>query len=87
MNKLLYDTNEAAELLGIRRTKLFALLRDGSLKAVYLGRKTMFQPKELERFAESLTERPGGPRLGGRRRRRDVTLPEVKFLEPKEVGV
>ncbi|MCX7341998.1 MAG: excisionase family DNA-binding protein [Hyphomicrobiales bacterium] len=57
MNKILCSTHEAACRLSIGRTKLFALLRDGEIKAVRLGTKTMIPASALEAFAATLPER------------------------------
>ncbi len=57
MNQILCSTREAAHRLGIGRTKLFALLKDGRIKAVRLGAKTLIAASELEAFAATLPER------------------------------
>jgi excisionase family DNA binding protein len=45
---------DAAQLLGIGRTPLFALLRDGTLPSFTLGRKRLIQYADLKALPERL---------------------------------
>jgi excisionase family DNA binding protein len=49
--KLLYTPAEAAHCLAIGRTKLFELLRDGTLPSVLIGRSRRIRLDDLEAFA------------------------------------
>ena len=49
---LLVDTNTACGMLGIKRTLLFAYLRDGVLVRCKIGRKTVVPMSSLRAFAE-----------------------------------
>ncbi len=46
--------NEAMEVGKIGRTKLYALLADGSLRARKSGRRTLIEAESLSRWASSL---------------------------------
>jgi excisionase family DNA binding protein len=58
MTRLLYSMAEAWETLGIGRTKLYALVADGSLKTVKIGRRTLIEHEELVRYVDSLSTKP-----------------------------
>jgi len=47
---------DAAEVLGIGRTLIFRLIKEGKLKAVRIGRRTLVPVRELE----ALLARLGG---------------------------
>lgn len=51
---LAYCVEDAAKALGIGRTQTFYLIRDGQLKAVKIGRRTLVPVKEIEAFLERL---------------------------------
>ena len=55
--QLLISTKEGARRLGIGKTTFFDLLKDGKIKAVRVGGRTLIQPAELERFADALPRR------------------------------
>ena len=57
MDKLLYTPEEAAELLGIGRTRLFELIAKGRLESVRLGRSRRVPGDALRSFAKRLRER------------------------------
>lgn len=56
--KLLYTPEEAAGSLAIGRTKLFELLRDGTLPSVQIGRARRIRACDLAAFANG-PERQG----------------------------
>ena len=59
-NKL--TTTEAANFLGVSRSWLRRLLRDGKLKGERMGRDWMIDPVDLELLKQKKTGRPrGGP--------------------------
>lgn len=51
-----YSVEDAAKALGIGRTFVFQLIKEGKLKAVKLGRRTVIPVKECE----ALLSRLGG---------------------------
>ena len=54
-DKILVPLNEARELLGnVSRTHLYALIANGDLKSVKIGRRTLFRVSDLKAFAEAL---------------------------------
>lgn len=52
----LYSVAEACELLSIGRTKLYDLLNQNLLKAVKIGRNTVFRPSDITNFINSLPD-------------------------------
>lgn len=54
---LLVNTRDACDMIGCKRTKLFALMRDGMLERKKLGSRTMIPYHSLERFAENCGKR------------------------------
>jgi excisionase family DNA binding protein len=54
--RLLVPVPEAAQLLGIGRTKTWQLIYTRRLKAVRIGRRTLIPRAELERFVRELEE-------------------------------
>jgi excisionase family DNA binding protein len=50
----LLDTEAACRALSIRRSKLYALLADGSLRGVKIGAKRLIPADEIERFVAKL---------------------------------
>jgi excisionase family DNA binding protein len=55
--QLLYRVEEVARLYGVGRTTMYALIRDGMLHAVHIGRSCRITRAEAERFARSLDAR------------------------------
>ncbi len=49
----LLKADEAQDLLGVSKPRLYQLVRDGVLPAVRLGRQVRFSPKGLAQFIES----------------------------------
>lgn len=52
--KLAFSVKEAAEILSIGRTTLYARVKAGDLKATKCGRKTLFLASDLAAFVERL---------------------------------
>lgn len=48
--KLAYSVDEAAEQLGIGRTMMFRLLRNGEIHSLKIGSRRLVRHCELERF-------------------------------------
>jgi excisionase family DNA binding protein len=55
----LYSVKETLKALGISRTNLYSLIKDGKLKPLKLGKRTLFPESELNRFIEGLKDRQG----------------------------
>jgi excisionase family DNA binding protein len=55
---LLVTAQEAADILGVGRTKLYELINRGALRPVHIGRSLRLPVAELERFVEGLRSRP-----------------------------
>lgn len=53
----LLDQNAAMRHLGVGRTTLYVLVREGKLNARYLGRRKLFQRRDLESFVSMLPDR------------------------------
>ena len=47
---------QACDYLGIRRSKLYALIADGELRSVHIGARHLLPFQECERFVERLVE-------------------------------
>jgi excisionase family DNA binding protein len=53
----LYRVSEAAEILRISRPSIYRLWRNGKVKPIKVGGRTVFPESELERFIEDLKAR------------------------------
>ena len=49
-----YSVEDAAKALGIGRTFVFHLIKEGKLKAVHIGRRTLVPVAEVEAFMRRL---------------------------------
>jgi excisionase family DNA binding protein len=56
--QLLYRVEEAAQLLRLGRTTMYALIQDGTLRAVHIRRSCRITRAELERFTRRLDTPP-----------------------------
>ena len=56
MDKLLLTPTEAAEALGIGRSKLYELLQAGVVESVHIGSCRRVPAEALRRFLEGLSE-------------------------------
>lgn len=67
MDKLLLRPAEAAELLGVSRSRLYALLAEGRLPVVRIGQTMRVPVRELERWIGEQTCSPadGVATVGG----------------------
>ncbi len=43
---------EALDYLKIGRTKLYALLKEGKIRTVKIGKRTLFDPEDVKKFVE-----------------------------------
>ena len=67
---LLLTPEEAATVLRLGRTTVYALMKAGELRAVHIGRSCRISRAELERYVRRLEVPPpsASPRLGRHRR-------------------
>lgn len=54
LNKLLYTAEEAAEVLSIGRTRVFALMASGDLPSVKVGKSRRITAESLEQYVARL---------------------------------
>jgi excisionase family DNA binding protein len=59
MERLLLSIEEAAEVLGVRRSTMFKLLKDGAVTTVSIGRRKLVSADECRRYAEQLIAEQG----------------------------
>jgi excisionase family DNA binding protein len=55
-DRLAYSINDFAELIGIGRTKVYAEIRDGRLRAKKLGSRTLITGKAASEFISRLPD-------------------------------
>lgn len=60
VSKLLLTVEEAAELLGLGRTLMYELIRNGDVMSVRVGRLRRIRHGDLEAYALQLAAAPGG---------------------------
>lgn len=56
MDPLAVNVLEAARLIGVSRTRLYQLIRDGRLRKMKSGGRTLFLVQDLRDYLGSLTE-------------------------------
>jgi excisionase family DNA binding protein len=68
-DRLLLTPEEAAQVLRVGRTTLYALIQDGHLRPIHIGRSCRLSRAELERYVERLEAAAPAPptRRDGRR--------------------
>jgi len=54
--RLLYPIDETTSLLGIERTTLYRLLRDGEVERVKIGRRTLIPADSIAQYVGRLRE-------------------------------
>lgn len=52
MDILAVSVNEAARILGIGRTSLYSMIREGRVEALKLGRRTLIKTASLRRVID-----------------------------------
>jgi excisionase family DNA binding protein len=76
--QLLYRVEEAAQLLRLGRTTIYALIQDGTIRAVHIRRSCRITRAELERFTRRLdtppTDDQQAPSDNNHRRRRRTSM-------------
>jgi excisionase family DNA binding protein len=60
MNKLLLTADEAAEIVGVGKTKMYELIRVGAVESVRIGRCRRIPPDALAAFVERLRDEASG---------------------------
>jgi excisionase family DNA binding protein len=60
-DRLLLTPEEAAEVLRIGRTTVYALMKSGDLRSVHIGRSCRIPQAELERYVRRLQAAPSRP--------------------------
>lgn len=58
--KLLYRVNEAGQVLGLSRSRIYELMSSGRLPSVSIGRSRLITRQALEDFARRLVEEQDG---------------------------
>jgi excisionase family DNA binding protein len=67
-DRLLLTTEEAADVLRVGRTTVYALIKEGQLRPVHIGRSCRISRAELERYVSRLDTPPPAPRTRTRAR-------------------
>lgn len=76
--RLLLTTEEAADVLRVGRTTVYALIKAGELRPVHIGRSCRLSHAELKRYVSRLEAPP--PKMPPRRRRQQRTSTDQKEL-------
>ena len=50
------SVNEAAHILGVQRSTLYRLLRNGELDSVRVGKRRKFRPEDIDAYLERSRE-------------------------------
>ena len=56
MEKLLLAIPEAAQVLGVGRSRLYELMADGDVESVHIGRRRLVPADALEAYARKLRD-------------------------------
>ena len=59
--RLLLTPEEAADVLRVGRTTVYALMKSGDLRSVHIGRSCRIPQAELERYVRRLQAAPSRP--------------------------
>ena len=81
---LLLTPEEAARVLRVGRTTIYALMKGGDLHAVHIGRSCRLSRAELEQFVGRLEAPQAPPRQSGGRRRMDPNQRELLQVDDKD---
>ncbi len=73
MERLLLTPEQAAEVLSVGRTTVYALMKEGKRRPVHIGRSTRLSRAELERYVSRLDAPPPDVRPRSRGRGRTTT--------------
>jgi excisionase family DNA binding protein len=64
MDKLLLTAEEAAEVVGVGRTKVYELLRVGQIESVRIGRCRRIPLRAIQEYVARLSEEAAGYEVG-----------------------
>lgn len=78
---LLLTLEEAAKILRVGRTTVFALMKVGELRPVHIGRSCRLSRAELERYVSRLETPPPHPTARPRQRRRPTTTHQGELFD------
>src|SRR5690348_3664794 len=81
---LLLTPEEAAEVLRVGRTTVYALMKAGALRPVHIGRSCRISRAELERYVRRLETPPPTASPRPRQHRRNTTNQRGLFELPSE---
>lgn len=59
MTRLLHPVDDAADNIGIGRSKMYLLIAAGEINTVKIGRRTLIPHDELVRYVDSLRDTNG----------------------------
>jgi excisionase family DNA binding protein len=76
---LLLTPEEAAQVLRVGRTTVYALMKAGELRPVHIGRSCRLSRAELERYVARL--QPPPPQAQRARRRRGTTTDQAELFD------
>jgi excisionase family DNA binding protein len=79
---LLLTPEEAATLLRVGRTTVYALMRAGDLRSVHIGRSCRLARAELERYVRMLQSPPQAAPAQHRRRSQPKTTNQSGLFDP-----
>lgn len=54
MTRLLHPIADAGEILGVSRSTLYSLIKNGEIETVKIGSRTLIAHDELERYVQTL---------------------------------
>ena len=80
-DRLLLTPEEAATVLRVGRTTVYALMKAGDLRPVYIGRSCRISRAELERYVEHLQAPPPPQRTRTRSRRRETSTDQGRLFD------
>jgi excisionase family DNA binding protein len=63
-DQLLFTTEEAADVLRVGRTTVYALIKSGELRPVHIGRACRISRGELDRYVTRLDSMWSNPSMG-----------------------
>src|SRR3954470_9897567 len=79
---LLLSPEEAATLLRVGRTTVYALMKAGDLRPVHIGRSCRLSRAELERYVRGLQSPPEAAPARPRRRSQSETADQCGLFDP-----
>ena len=83
-DRLLLTTDEAADVLRVGRTTVYALIKECQLRPVHIGRSCRISRAELERYVSRLDSPP--PAVTERPRRRRPSAVDQPGLSTSSTG-